>query len=290
VDQLAEQLIARLRETPNDAAAYGQLKDLYSQAGDPRRLANLMEGYASNTSDTMEASGAYLDAAETVVQMGDDPARAKSLYRQAIHYDVNNETAAAQLQRMFEGAGEWQELAEFLDEYARTLEQAGGAARTLGIMYKRLGELWSNRFDHPETAQAYFDHAYFLDPSLKPEGSRTVAPPNDEAQAMAAHLEMSAEVEGDPARRIQLFTELGQLRAEQLGDIEGAVQALRRALEGAPGDIQVMHQLADYLLRRAALLGEEEAAADYRRVAELFYQIAQGVDQELALTYLHSAV
>jgi tetratricopeptide (TPR) repeat protein len=115
-----------------------------------------------------------------------------------------------------------------------------------------------------------------------------------EAAALAAQYEQEAEVEQDPNRKLDLLSQLASLRAERLGDLEGAIAALRQALSAAPGDIQIMHQLATCLLRRAeaaAAAGtDDQAGGDQRRVAELFYRIAQGVEPAQAVEYLESAL
>ena len=87
-----------------------------------------------------------------------------------------------------------------------------------------------------------------------------------------------------------LLSQLAELRSEQLGDLDGAISALRQALAAVPGEIAVMHQLATCLLARAGNAEPQAARIDHRRAAELFYQIAQGVDDAQAVAYLESAL
>ncbi|MDD9934385.1 MAG: hypothetical protein OXT09_12320, partial [Myxococcales bacterium] len=292
---MAEQLIARLQNDPGDGAAYEELKDFYRQSGDLASLANLLEGWAgNNTSQWDQASHAYVEAADAVMGSSGDVPRARALYQQALHLNVGHPDAGARLRALLEEHGEPQELAEFLDGYARALEQAGGPPEYIADLYTRLGELWQGDFGQPDTASAFFNRATELRrsaaaPNATPSAAAQPVPDGDPA-GLAEQLEAQAQQAAGTEQRIALLTQLASLRVEQQGDLEGGIVALRQALADVPGDIQVMHQLASYLLTRAEGLDEQAAAADHRRVAELFYQIAQGVDDTQAMEYLGSAL
>ena len=76
MDPIAEQLIARLQGDPHDSAAYEALKAHYRHSGDLASLANLLEGWASNnTHDFQNASQAYAEAGDSVLQSSGDSAR-----------------------------------------------------------------------------------------------------------------------------------------------------------------------------------------------------------------------
>jgi tetratricopeptide (TPR) repeat protein len=297
VDPIAEQLVARLQGDPQDSAAYEALKAHYRHSGDLASLANLLEGWASsNAHDPSGASQAYAEAADAVLQSVGDRLRAKRLYRHAVQTYVHHAEAGARLQALLEEGGEFQELAEFLDGYARSLEEAGGAEAQLPALYQRLGQLWRQQFDREDVAIAYFERAAELggeavvggdaasgeiDPGQQAEGD-----PHELAEQYASAIA----AETDDASRAALLAQLAEVRANRLGDLAGAINALRQALAAAPGDVSTMHQLATCLLARAATAEPLAARADQRRVAELFYQIAQSVEDGEAIPYLESAL
>jgi tetratricopeptide (TPR) repeat protein len=287
VDPIAEQLVARLQGDPHDSAAYEALKAHYRHSGDMASLGNLLEGWAAaHSQDAQAASDAYAEAADAVLQSTADLGRAKRLYRHAVQLDVRHTEAAARLQALLEDGAEYQELAEFLDAYVRALEAAGGGEAQLPALYQRLGQIWEQEFERSDVAVAYYERAAELSGTKAAPSAQTHADPH----AFAAECEREAEAELDPERKSALLSRLADVRASLLGDLGGAIQALRQALALTPGDVATMHQLATCLLTRAASAAPEAARTDQRRVAELFYQIAQAVDPQEAIPYLESAL
>jgi hypothetical protein len=290
VDPIAEQLIARLRTDPTDSAAYEGLRAHYQLTGDWASLANLLEGWAeANANDWENASQAYAEAAEATLYGGGDRARAKSLFRLALQTNVLHAEAGSKLLALVDEDGDPQEQVELLDAYARALDTAGAAPDYVAGLYQRVAELWEQAFQRPDVAAQFRERASELLGAPGPEAPAAASSSAEPLQS-AVDLEQRAAAELDPASKAALLSELAELRAGTLGDLEGAISALRQALTAAPGDIAVMHQLATCLLARAETADEQAARTDHRRVAELFYQIAQGVEETQALPYLESAL
>ena len=126
-----------------------------------------------------------------------------------------------------------------------------------------------------------------MEPAAEPAPQPVVSA---EAESAAQSLAERAADEPDAEARVALLSELATVQLEQLGDVNSAIRTLREALGHAPGDVAVMHQLASALLARASTADPQLARGDHRRVAELFYQIAQGVAETDALPYLESAL
>lgn len=309
MDEIARQLVARLGGDPNDADAYEALKQHYQYAGDLDALATLLESWAATEGrEAVEAGQAYAEAADAVLRGGGDRERAKQLFRGALQMDATRLEAAERLQELLENGQEFQELAEFLDAYARALDESGVDPARAATAYERLGQIWEQQFQREDVAQECYaraTHLRGLDGSPASDGGANDAAQDAAADAVAyeadgeaatlvAQYEQEVEAEQDPARKLDLLSQIATLRAERLGDLEGGILALRQALSVAAGDIQIMHQLATYLMQRAdaqAAAGDEaQATSDYRRVGELFYRIAQGVDPAQAIAYLESAL
>ncbi len=115
-----------------------------------------------------------------------------------------------------------------------------------------------------------------------------------EHQKLAEVLEEQAtalEAHGhDPALRAEVYTRLGKLRHEKLGDLDGAVEALRLAVSAVPADRGAMEQLAIVLGQRGKTTLGPEAVNDRRRAAELYTRIAKGLPQKQAIRHLANAL
>ena len=113
MDEIARQLIVRLRDDPGDAGAYEALKQHYQYAGDLEALSSLLEGWAAGEGrDPVEAAQGFAEAAEAVLRGGGDRARAKHLFQRALQSDVTSPGPADRLQELLENASEVQELAD----------------------------------------------------------------------------------------------------------------------------------------------------------------------------------
>ncbi len=292
MDATAHELIARLRRNPEDAAAFAALRAHYQRLGDYASLANLLEGWAGRARDPAAAAQAFYEAGELVLGALGDHDRAIGIYERALSIHPGHGDAFLRLQGMLEQAGELRKLAELLERRATALQQAGTPAGEVALLYLQLGELWEHSFARPDQAVAHYRRAYELDPQLVPAlyAAREILRQAGNVSGAAALLEKEAKAEADKERRLALWRELAHLKAD-LEDHEGAALALKRALSEAPGDLEVMHDLARVYLTRAER-GHDlmVAASDRLRAADLFHQLASKVPPEHGLAYLESAL
>ena len=289
MDDIAQQLTARLRQNPDDLAALDQLKAHHLAAGDHAALAALLEGWAGNSQDAGAASTAFAEAAEAALSVG-DRARAKVLLQHAIHRNAVNHGAAERLQTLMEEDGDWAQLSEFLDGYLQSLEAIEGLQEYKADLYFALGNIWAEQFERADVATTQYVRAIELDPnhSQAAYAARSIAEASGDIAGAAQFYEFEARAEQDVERKLQLCSKLAELRANELDDLDGAVATLRVALKAAPGDLEVMHSLGEYLLRRAD--GGDDPSRDLQRAAELYYQIAQAVESDQAVAYLEAAL
>jgi hypothetical protein len=290
VDPIARQLVTRLRQDPRDEAAYESLKAHYFEQGDLASLANLLEGWAGRNEDAPEPSSqAYVEAARAVLQSGGDALRARALYERALALHVLHPDAAHELLSILEQSGDAQALFEMLDRYAQRLEHVHAAPALTASVYARLGQVCEESYARPDLAAQYYERAQLFGAQAggAPAPAQRSTPRDDAALAAYDHELKNTH---DPERRVEIMSALARTHAEQYGDVQSAILVLRRALGEAPGDVQVLHQLATYLLTRAESAAPDEAHADRSRAAELLYQIAQGVDEQQSVTYLESSL
>lgn len=293
MDAIALELVARLRRNPDDAEAFAALRLHYQRIGDYASLANLLEGWGSRTRDAGAGAHALFEAGELVLGALSDRERAVRMYERALSIEPRHADAFLRLRGLFEDAGEMRRLAELLERQAAALEAAGADPREVALLYHQLGELWEHRFTRVDKAVHHYRRAFELDPTLVAAiyAAREIYRQAGNTKAASSLLEKEAKAEPDPARRVALWRELAHVRVEEQGDHEGAALALKRALEVAPGDLEVMNDLARVYLARAERVKDPHvAASDRHRAADLFYQVAQKVAPDHALAYLESTL
>ena len=289
----ADELIARLRRNPDDYAAFVALRAHYHQQGDWASLVNLLEGWATRAADPRAAAQAFYEAADLALgALGDQP-RGMSLYERTIERSPGHPEAYMRLEALAEESGDARRLAELLERRADSMLQAGGDPRASAALQLQLGELYEQRFQRADRAILHYRRAFDLDPQLVPAiyAAREIYRNAGNLKAAAQLYELEAAAETDLARRVSLLRELAHMRAERLTDLEGAINALGRAMGNAPGDLGVMHDLATMLLRRAEKHGQSPAGdGDRHQAADLLYQMAQSVPPEHAVAYAESAL
>lgn len=293
MDAIALELVARLRRNADDAEAFAALRVHYQRIGDYASLANLLEGWGTRTRDPAAGAHALFEAGELVLGALSDRERAVRIYERALSIEPRHPDAFLRLRGLFEDGGEMRRLAELLERQAAALEQVGGEPREIALLYHQLGELWEHRFTRVDKAVHHYRRAFELDPSLVAAiyAAREIYRQAGNTKAAASLLEKEAKAEPDPTRKVALWRELAHVRAEEQADHEGAALALKRALEAAPGDLEVMNDLARVYLGRAERVQDPHvAASDRHRAADLFYQLAQKVAPDHALAYLESTL
>jgi tetratricopeptide (TPR) repeat protein len=222
-----------------------------------------------------------------------DRERALALYEQALDRSPSHAEALGRLEAILEESGDVQRLLQVFERHAERLQRAGADPRARAGAHYRIGELLEQRFQRTDRAVLHYRKAFELDPGHVPAiyGAREIYRNAGNLKAAAQLYDLEIAAEPDVARRASLLRELGHLRAERLGDLEGAAAALGRALAHLPGDLGVMNDLATMLLRRADAAGDAaRAAADRQQAADLLYQMAQAVPPEHAIGYVEAAL
>ena len=289
----ADELIARLRRNPDDYAAFVALRAHYHQQADWASLVNLLEGWATRAADPRAAAQALYEAADLALGALGDQQRGVALYERTLERSPTHAEAYLRLEALAEETGDTRRLAELLERRADAMVQAGEDPRAAAAIQLQLGELYEQRFQRADRAILHYRRAFDLDPQLVPAiyAAREIYRNAGNLKAAAQLYELEAAAETDLARRVSLLRELAHMRAERLTDLEGAINALGRALANAAGDLGVMHDLVTMLLRRAEKHGHSPAGdGDRHQAADLLYQMAQSVPPEHAVAYAESAL
>jgi len=291
-DSVGDALQARLRRNPQDREAYDGLTAHYRERGELASLVNLMLGMASYTADPQHKARAYREVGDVVArEMGDSP-RAVEYYRQALHHSPLDIDASESLQAVWESAGDYAALTEFLQEHVVVLSDYGAASADIAILRYRLGELWGKQFDRPDEALHHYRKAFDLDPSMLRAlyEARQICEASGDLRGVAELYQREADAEPDAARSADLLHELSELYSGQLTDLDGAIAAMQQATRAAPEDTGLLHELVTLLAQRAEGADEQTAIADYERAADTLCAIAVLVPGDEGIAFFESAI
>ncbi len=293
VDPHAESLVARLKRNPDDAEAYSALRAHYHRLGDYASLANLLEGWAARASDVSAAASAYFEAAELCEGYLDDRVRAISLLERSLEKNPMYLDSSVRLEEVFEATGDQRRLLDVLERRAKAFVDAGADPRHAAAIHQQMGEIWEQRLGRVDRAINHYRKAFELDSTLVTAiyAAREIYRSAGNLKAASSLYDLEVAAEADPKRKVALLREVAHMRAEQLGDTEGAITALKRAQTQAPTDLSVMHDLATVLLKRADTQGDAGSATlDRQKAADLLFQMAQSVPPDHGIAYAEAAL
>lgn len=292
MDARAQELIARLRQNPDDQHAFQALRAHYQRTGDSASLANLLEGYAARQGDARLAAQAYFEAGDLVWRFLGDETRAAALLDRALDREPSHADAQALMISIVEASGDHRRLLDLLKKQSTALARAGDA-RGRAEIELRMGQIYEHQIGRPDQAIAHYRKAFEADPTMVPAiyAAREIYRNAGNLKAAASLYELEVKAESSPERRVALLRELAHLRLQDLRDVHGAIDALTRAKDENPNDLAVLHELATALLQRADQRGEGAAAnEERRRAAEYLVELAQRTPADHALAYCEAAL
>ena len=210
MDGTADELIARLRRNPEDAAAYHALKVHYHRLADWASLVNLLEGFGGRSADAMTASQSYFEAGELAWGALHDQARGMRFYERSLERNGSHPEAFARLSSLYEAAGDHARVAEMIERRADALSRAGADPREVAALHQRLGELWEHTFQRADKAILHYRRAFEMDATLVPAiyAAREIYRQAGNLKAVATLCELEAKAEPDPERRDRKSTRL----------------------------------------------------------------------------------
>ena len=225
--------MARLRESPGDVAAYERLKAHYLARGDRLAAADLVEGWAARRIDRIEASQAYVEAAQCLADLPREAARCIDLLELALTLHPGHVLAGELLARRL--AADPQAWIRSLERRRDTLVRASRPEAEVAELEYQLGEAWAAQ-GNAERAAHHLRAAYELVPTHLPalRAARRLALEAGRLEAVAELLEREARAEEDRDVKIALYEELRALRERELRDLPGAIDAARAMLALAP--------------------------------------------------------
>ena len=214
---------------PGDVVAQNALRELYSQTGNNKELARLLESLI----DAADSAGARATLRIDLAKLQDaegEVREAINTLRAVIDEDASHQDAVVTLSALLEKSGQDDELAELLTSQIEQARGRGDGATEM-MLQVRLGDVYESRLKDTPRALATYEgvlerdgnHRAALEAVARLSESR--ANWERASSALAKLVDMATDATGVP-----LAMRLAAARSE-LKDDPGVEQALRRALE-----------------------------------------------------------
>ena len=284
LDGHAQSLIARIQHDNQDTAAVLELAAHYEAHADHPSLANLFEGWAQTLQDDRTAADAYVHAAEAVLLGLDDWARVERLFGSALERCPEHEHALSRFETLLRERGDDTGVERCLSQIVNDLKKRNADPTLRAATHFRLGQLYEERLLLRGRAIAEYRSAVELDATLVPAiaAARGIYLNSGKVDAAADMFELQIAATPDTTSRHALLIGLSKHRRHVLGDLDGAILVLRRAIKTLPSEPTTFEMLAEMLAVRSRRKDNDHRAADRERAAELYYQVARSLPRELA--------
>jgi tetratricopeptide (TPR) repeat protein len=247
-----------LAEDPSDLRSADDLERLAAATGAWDRVADVFAARASAVLEPDLSRNLYIRLARIAETRMSDEVRAIEAYRRALDQVPGDEESLIALDRLYQRAGAWQELAEILE---RRVQQAVDNDARVDLLV-RLGTLRGERFGDRHGAFAAFQEVLDLHPNEPRALGAVEALLADEVLAgqavdvldsayrrigatvkIAALYEVRVRLANDDGERVALLSELAQLQENELGDAAAALSTYVRAFEIDKQDEDLLAQI-----------------------------------------------
>lgn len=213
------------------------------------------------------ASEEYYRKAEQLALGASDVNLAEQIVRELLTRDDHHAWALAELSRLREQAGDHAEVYKLLE---RRMDVALDGDEASELRH-RAAEL-AIGLNRPQDAVSHYERLFEDDPldARAAAGLRRLYGDLSQPSKLAELLERLAEVEEDTERQSSLRLELAELRATQLGDVNGAIELLRALVEEHPNQVRAVLQLTELY----------ESQARFEDLAELLTERIQAYESQ----------
>ncbi|MBM4353029.1 MAG: hypothetical protein FJ109_04420, partial [Deltaproteobacteria bacterium] len=251
------------------------------EKGDFEGAARLLQVRIDEVWDVEEKVYWMQQLAELYFEKLDMPGRAVSIYRDCLDLAPDNPVATHAIIEHFEKTGQWEELADLLDQLRLDNEASPRAAEYL----RRLVEIHHERL-HDAGRAAEFLELLVEKTGARPEWIELLVRLKEDVKdwaGAARALEKWQELAGSPAERAGLLRRLATVYQDELNSPDAAIRAWEKTLELDPTDKVAMQalrrlyrgsfsygRLTDLLKRMIAVGGGEG-----RELEELYQELGE---------------
>ncbi|MEM9069478.1 MAG: tetratricopeptide repeat protein [Myxococcota bacterium] len=272
-----------LAEDPASGATQEQLERLSPVIGDAEALAKTYEEQVKDLDDPLLAANLHVKAAQIrELQLGDHEG-AIAHYRRVLELDDQHLEAATALERLFQLAERYEDLAQIYLTKAKMLPSSEDQKEHL----YRAAAIYEELLERPQDAIGVYHQALEIDPEDIQSLDKLIEL-NLRLEQWEKLLEVytqKADIVVDPDEKKRLYTEVGAVYERELGDSQKAIDSYQRILEIDPGDLTALQrldqlyqgtenwdELLSVLEREADLAMDPSEVISYRyRIADLWH-------------------
>ncbi|MCE7890335.1 MAG: hypothetical protein DYH12_11650 [Sorangiineae bacterium PRO1] len=242
------------------------LERIYVASNQHKKLAEVLKTQVALEQEGDKRRELFGRLGELYQSVLEDSAGAVEAWKARLEEHPSDELALASLDALYEKTEDYRSLTQILDRRREVTEDVGLRRKLMVRMAEVQAQKLGNVSDAIEAWRAVVDeHGSSLESLLALEKLYQSAERWDDlAESYTAHLEV---VQND-GERLELLSKLGDLKREQLNDLEGALDAYRRALTLDTG-----HAPSRAALEK--LLDSEESQAR-REAAAILHPIYEG--------------
>ena len=283
-EERAAEIVAEAR------AGYAALARLLGKVGMAQKAAAALQRELELAGDGEEAREARGHLAEIYERELALPAKAIEVYETILSSSPTDAPALAALDRLHTAAGHFEELAAVLEQ---RIQVAQGSDKT-DLIWRRARVL-EEKLGNPDAAAACL-RALGPDALSDPDTAaallrnlRSAGLSHEAMRILEQRIVALRTADGDSKLIAALYLEKAQLKADDLDDPDGALQALESAQSIAPGEPSVLSALARFHLKRndfrsyaAALLHQADSLAGQPEQVGILLEAAAVFRDQLA--------
>ena len=229
-----------------DVEALDALEGLFNLVGDWDGLVEILAVKANLAADPADRAEILKTKASIHEDLMGSPADAVDAYRQAMEADPSSLPAMDALERLYEAAGEWQELIEIKRQRLEVPEEAHrriDILKTVGPIYE---EKLDDRFEAISAWRAVLDEDSSDAQALSSLDRLYTA--EEMHTELLENLQRQRDLTQDQAMWVELANRIGTLQEKELADLEGAIDSYRDVIAQQPthkGAIEALERLAE---------------------------------------------
>lgn len=252
-----KELEALTREEEHKARVVEILRPLYERSDDWRLLIRLNEERFGLAQDVHEKVAVLRETARLWETRGSDELRAFQATRAAFELDAEDSETRADLERLTEALGAWEELSE---SYEHGILQTTDDTTKRELLLQ-LARVYDGKIDDPRRALAAYSRLSALDTTdAEPlEAMDTLAVLLSDWGTLISVLEKKSQIASDD-ENASIWRRIAETKLDMLEDPAGAATAYERALELDPESTRTVDALIDLYEPLTQAAAEPQAA------------------------------
>ncbi len=232
---------AIIRMVPDRAESHQELVRLLEVRGRFEEMVNALLEFEAVTPDEETKISLLVRMANVLDEKLSDPDRAIAQLKRALDIDPSRSDLLAELERIYEREGRYQELIRILETQAERVEENS----TKSILHERIASIQEKQLDDRDAAINHMVTARDFEPG-RTSVLKTLERLFTEAQRweeLIDTLERLASLEEDRAARIDYFSRIGSLWDEKLSNLQESVKSWERVRELSESNVPALEAL-----------------------------------------------